>query len=133
MEDLPYVDEHAITIGAPRDQVWAGLGRYATRALGIGSGPLRRVLGTDPPSGFEVADSDPPDRLTLAGRHRFSRYRLVFVLDDATPGGTRLRAQSYAAFPGLRGRGYRTLVIGSRAHVVATRGILRAIRRECLR
>lgn len=50
-------------------------------------------------------------------------------LRDAPGGGTLLRATTYAEFPGLRGRGYRALVIGSRLHVVATRGMLRSVAR----
>lgn len=34
------------------------------------------------------------------------------------------------AFPGTAGRGYRTLVIGTRGHVVAVRRLLRATRRR---
>jgi len=132
--DLPYVDEHTVTVPGGRDLVWAGLERHVARSLGIGDGnPLGRILGTEPRSGFAVAGSEPNERLTLAGRHRFSHYRLVFELDDGPAGATVLRAQTYAVFPGVRGRIYRALVIGSRAHVVATRGILRSIRRECLR
>ena len=85
--DLPYLDEHTLTIAAPHE------------------------------------------RLTLTGRHHFSRYLLVFDLGDAPDGATRLRATSYAAFPGPHGRVYRTLVIGTRLHVVATTHILRSVRR----
>src|SRR5262245_30600661 len=124
---LPYVDEHAITIAVPRDRVWAALRRYATKSIGFSGGsPLARILGTAPRSGFEVADEVPGDRLTLAGRHRFSRYALVFELHDAAGDSTVLCAKTYAAFPGRHGRVYRALVIGSRAHVVATGRILRA-------
>jgi hypothetical protein len=40
-----------------------------------------------------------------------------------------LRAKTYAEFPGLRGRIYRALVIGTGAHVLATNHMLRAIQR----
>jgi hypothetical protein len=138
--DLPYVDEHAVTIAAPRDQVWTALRQYATRSMGVPGGhPLARILGTDPRSGFGIAETIPGTRLTLAGRHRFSRYSLVFELHgDApdghgdAPDGTVLRATTYAAFPGARGQAYRALVIGSRAHVLATRHMLHAVRRLAL-
>ena len=43
-----------------------------------------------------------------------------------------LRALTYARFPGPHGRVYRLLVISSRAHVLATDGILASIRRAVL-
>jgi hypothetical protein len=128
--DLPYVDEHAVRIPVPRDLVWTALQRYVSSSLsGAEGSPLTRILGTEPRAGFEVFDSVPAERLTLVGRHRFARYRLSFELTDATHGATQLRAQSYAAFPGLHGRAYRALVIGMRLHVVATNRLLRSIRR----
>jgi hypothetical protein len=129
-DELPYVDEHAIRIAASRDLVWSALQRYATTSLRIPEGnPLARLLGTEPRTGFEVVESAPAHSLTLAGRHRFSRYMLRFELTEAAAGVTQLRAQTYALFPGLRGQVYRALVIGSRAHLVATNHILRSVRR----
>lgn len=128
--DLPYVDGHAITIATPRDLVWTALRRYAATSIGISDGnPLARILGTAPRSGFEIAEETPRQRLALAGRHRFSRYVLVFELHDMADDATVLRAKTYAVFPGLHGRIYRGLVIGTRAHVVATNNILRSVRR----
>jgi hypothetical protein len=103
-----------------------------------------------PRSGFGVAETVPGTRLTLAGRHRFSRYTLIFELRDAAPdgtvlpdstvlpdgtvlpAGTVLTATTRAAFPGTRGQAYRALVIGTRAHVLATRHLLHAVRRLSL-
>jgi hypothetical protein len=68
----------------------------------------------------------------MAGRHRFSRYRLVFELVDAADNETQLSARTYAEFPGLQGRVYRALVIGTRVHVLATNQILRSVRRAAL-
>ena len=129
--DLPYLDEHAVTIAAPRERVWTALRQYAATQLRVTRGGLlARALGTEPPAGFEVAESMPHQRLALTGRHRFSRYLLAFDLADTPDGATRLRATSYAAFPGPHGRVYHTLVIGTRLHVLATTHILRSVRRR---
>jgi hypothetical protein len=130
--ELPYVDEHATTIAAPRGRLWSALSRYAA-TLGVPDGhPLGRVLGTEPQAGFEVKESIPETRLTLTGRHRFSRYALVFELADAADDAVLVRAKTYAVFPGLHGKAYRTLVIGTRLHVLATNHMLRTIRRLSL-
>ena len=127
---LPFVDEHTIGIAASREAVWAALQRYVATSLQVGGGgPLATILGTQPTAGFEVSESRPNERLTLIGRHRFSRYMLAFDLADELDGITRLSAKTYAAFPGAHGRVYRALVIGTGAHVVATRRIMRSIRR----
>jgi hypothetical protein len=128
---LPYVDEHTLTIPVPRERAWAALRQYVT-ALGLPA-LLASILGTEPREGFAVVEEIPSDKITLAGRHRFARYKLVFELEEAEAAATVLRAKSYAAFPGLRGRGYRLLVIGSRGHVLATRRLLRAVARLSLR
>jgi len=131
--DLPFVDEHSIRIPASRDHVWSALRRHVDSSLGIGAGnPLARILGTEPRAGFEIEREVPRQQLSMVGRHRFSRYRLVFDLSDVADGETQLSARTYAEFPGLRGRVYRALVIGTRAHVVATKQILRSIRRTAL-
>ena len=127
---LPYVDTHAVEVAAPRDQAWGALQHFVDRSLVSGGGLLHTVLGTDPPAGFEVASTTPNERLELSGRHRFSRYLLAFQLSDGAPGTTRVAAETYAEFPGIHGRAYRALVIGTRLHVVATRQMLRAIRRR---
>ncbi|MGA9746144.1 MAG: hypothetical protein WBQ50_01685 [Nocardioides sp.] len=131
--DLPYIDAHDVSIAAPRDLVWTTLQRQLSSVSGGQAGnPFTRLLGTDPPGGFEVVEAVVSERLTLVGRHRFSRYRLVFELGDAHDGATHVRAETYARFPGLHGRVYRTLVIGSRAHVLATTHLLRTLRRLSL-
>src|SRR5690625_635700 len=128
-DELPYIDEHTVRVDAPRQPVWTALQRYVTSLLrGAESNPLVALLGPDPRAGFAVAESTEQQRLILVGRHRFSRYQLVFELTDDPGGGTLLHARSYAAFPGLHGRAYRALVIGTGLHVVATNYMLRAIR-----
>jgi hypothetical protein len=96
---------------------------------------LSWLLGTDPPGGFVVAEEIPNERLAMAGRHRFSRYLLVFDLSAAgsLDGETTVTAKTYAAFPGPHGFAYRTLVIGSRGHAVAVHRMLRSIRHGALR
>ena len=133
MSELPFVDEHEILIPAPRDHVWRTLRRYVDSSLGVGArNPVAWILGTQPRAGFEVEREIPAEQLDMAGRHRFSRYRLVFELADAADDETQLSARTYAEFPGLRGRAYRALVIGTRLHVLATNQILRSIRRAAL-
>ncbi len=127
--ELPFIDEHAIRIVASREVVWGALEQHVAALLrSTGSGLLTRLLGAVPRAGFETAERVPPNRLTLVGRHRFARYRLAFDLADAADGATRLRATTYAEFPGVHGFIYRALVIGTRLHVVATTHILRSIR-----
>ena len=134
MGELPFVDEHSILIAASRDHVWSTLRRYVDSTFGVSArNPLARILGTDPPAGFEVEREIPGEQLDMTGRHRFSRYRLVFALADAADDETQLSARTYAEFPRLRGRAYRALVIGTRLHVLATNQILRSIRRAALR
>jgi hypothetical protein len=129
MTELPYIDTHTIAIGAPPEAVWAAV----ARVMGVGGhdgvggrNVLARALGCVDDSGFHVARDERPERMALQGQHRFSRYELRFVLE---PGGV-LRAETRAAFPGARGAVYRTLVIRSRAHVVATRWLLAMIKRS---
>jgi hypothetical protein len=139
---LPYIDEHVVTVEAERIRVWYALGEV----LGGLAGPLAsrgaQLLGTDPHgphgdpliagstlTGFRVVVAEPPVELALEGRHRFSRYALVFRL-QAADGRTTLRAETRAVFPGPHGSVYRGLVIGTRLHVVAVRRMLRTIRRR---
>jgi hypothetical protein len=130
--DLPFIDEHRTTIEATREVVWPRLREYVDRMLAVDEhGLFTRLLGTEPPAGFEVSEEVPEERVVLSGRHRFSRYALVLELD---PSGeqTVLRARTFAAFPGPHGRVYRLLVISSHAHVVATRRILESMRKACV-
>jgi hypothetical protein len=156
-EQLPFVDEHSITLDRPPEQVWDALQRTA------------------PSTGFHVTESTAPSKLVLEGRHPFSRYALVFLIEpregdgsrtgdgggarvgagggaqvragggarvragggtrvgpgggrpDGHDGGSRARAQTWAAFPGPHGRVYRALVIGSGIHAVLVRRMLRRL------
>jgi Protein of unknown function (DUF2867) len=118
MERLHYIDEHAITIAAGREETWSA---------------LLRIMCRDPrnpasaPVGFVLEEALPPARYALKGRHPFAVYRWVFELDGETPQRTRLRALTWANFPGPHGRLYRALVIGTGGHRVAVRRTLRRI------
>ncbi|WP_328399872.1 hypothetical protein [Nocardia sp. NBC_00403] len=118
MERLSYIDEHARSIDANRDRAWKA---------------LLKVMCKDPndpssaPRGFQLDSADAPTRLALSGRHWFSRYALIFELDEEGSSRTRIRAQSWGEFPGLHGKIYRALVIGSGGHQVVVRRLLRQI------
>lgn len=146
-ERLPFVDEHATEIAASRQATWEALLRVVEGTVTSGSAPrLARVLGCADTTasgprplavgsalpGFHVAGCKGGSVLGLSGRHRFSEYALTFRLEDGV-GGTRVRAETRAVFPHLKGSVYRTLVIGTRMHVLATRRILAATRRRAER
>jgi hypothetical protein len=141
MSRPPFIDAYEVAVCAPPQRVWEAAGEVAAR-FGGRFGPIfARVLGctetaSDFPRtvvGFRVATADPPTALSLLGEHRFSRYRLDFVMRAAEDGMTYLRAETRAEFPGAHGRAYRALVIGSRIHVLAVGRMLDAIRRRAER
>jgi transcriptional regulator with XRE-family HTH domain len=132
--ELPFIDQHRLGLDVPPEVTWAALQHCARHSLGLRPGGVGAwALGTVPAAGFRVTAVTAGRSLALAGRHRFSRYELVFHVVPTGTGGSELCASSYAAFPGLRGGVYRTLVIRSGLHVVATRRILRAVRRQAQR
>ena len=129
MSDPDFVDEQRVLVSAAAPAVWEALGaslrpvERAGREFFTG-----RVLGAVPGTahgdpldqgsavpGFGVREAVPERRLVLAGEHRFSDYVLVFTLEERGR-ATQLSARTHARFPGLRGRVYRALVIGSGAH-----------------
>jgi hypothetical protein len=146
--DLPYVDEHQTVVAASPVDVWTalleavdkaftrpGAGGYA-RLVGCAdrtaSGPRPLAEGSSVP-GFRVVEAVPPETLVLAGRHRFSSYRLTFRIEPLDEGRSRLSAETRAAFPGPAGGIYRTLVIGTGGHVVVMRRLLSGIGRAAER
>jgi len=144
--DLPWIDEHSAVVDGDPQRAWDALvhvigrsfsdprrGRVAA-LLGCEdtttAGPPFPAAGASVP-GFHVAESQAPRLLALAGRHRFSRYALTFRLDPVEDGRmTRVRAETRAVFPGLAGRAYRVVVIGTRGHVLAVRSMLHGIARR---
>ena len=145
---LPHVDEHSVTIEASADATWESVlrvaegstdsarGSWVARLLGCAdveaSGPRPLAVGSAVP-GFRVRVAERPRELALVGSHRFSAYALIFRIDDLGDGRSRLRAETRAEFPGLKGRAYRGLVIGTRGHVLATRRLLGAVQRRAER
>ena len=141
---LPPIDEHAVEIEAGADRTWEALvatlprvfdtGASARAAAALGCSHTEAkgepsVIGSTLP-GFIVSRSIRPASLALLGQHRFSRYALVFRIDELDARRSRLRAETRADFPGRRGRAYRGLVIGTRGHVLVVRRILRSVRRR---
>ena len=132
----PFIDEHRLTVTAPPDVVWDTLVRFLGRWRGPAYRLGARLLGADPARssrgdleigstipGFAVARVRAGELLVLQGTHRFSTYTLVFRLSGAD-GGTTISAVSAARFPGVRGRLYRAVVVGSGLHRVAVRAML---------
>jgi hypothetical protein len=147
-ERLPHVDEHSLVVEAGSEATWEALLRAAegfvsargaprfARIVGCAdteaSGPRPLREGSAFP-GFHVATATAPAELALAGCHRFSDYALIFRLDELDGERTRVRAETRAEFPGLKGAVYRGLVIGTRMHVLATRRVLASVKRRAER
>jgi ADP-ribose pyrophosphatase YjhB (NUDIX family) len=138
--DLPHVDEYAVDVPADREATWSALERtvesvgsaWFARLLGcddtVPSGPRPLTAGSGVP-GFHVVAAQRPSVLALAGRHRFSDYELVFRIDPAGAGRSRLRAETRAIFPGVDGTAYRVLLMGTGVHARATRHLLARVAR----
>lgn len=130
---LSYIDEHSVEIRAAPDAVWEALWRVLRRSFGgsRGSRLFASAVGVrhrDPIAGFRIAEEEPGRRLVLEGEHRFARYRWSFDLADS-----RLRATTHAAFPGLHGRIYRTLILPTGFHARAVKRVLSATARAAAR
>jgi hypothetical protein len=102
-----YVDEHSVSLPVPPEEAYAAAGSLAERLVAPPTGRalvlLTRLLGTDPPSGFAIAEDQPPRLLSLAGRHRFSRYVMDLRVDPA-PGGSTVTVVTWADFPARAAR-----------------------------
>ncbi len=140
---LPHIDEHSQVVAAEPDATWEALQRVVEASVSSGGAPqFARIVGCADTAaagprplaagstipGFHVVAAEAPTELALAGSHRFSNYALIFRLDEVDGGRTRVRAETRAEFPGAKGALYRSLVIGTRMHVLVTRRILAATR-----
>jgi Protein of unknown function (DUF2867) len=140
--ELPFIDVHGVAVAATQRRAWESIREVVG---GTFRGPrtelFARLLGAsetrprgDPGepgsavAGFVVTTAEPPGELVLEGEHRFSRYALILRIVPADDGTCRVSAETRAEFPGLHGRLYRAAVIGTRAHVVVVRRLLRAVR-----
>jgi hypothetical protein len=142
LADLPPIDEQTVTVAGPPAAAWDAVLRTLGSSFGrrqahriaaaLGCEPATTVAWDEPAvgssvPGFRIVTAARPDLLVVAGRHRFSRYGIVFRFEPAG-GGTRCRAESRAEFPGVAGRAYRAAVIGTGGHAVAVRSLLRQVR-----
>ena len=135
MHRLPYIDEHSLQVSESKNLVWKNLISALKKSMGLPP-VLIRMLDCDPAvgtpefwgrigdsiPGFKVVEEVPEQQIVLSGRHRFAQYELTFLLADG-----QIRAQSRAEFFGVSGKLYRAVVIGSGAHKVVTRRLLRRI------
>ncbi|BCS31292.1 hypothetical protein TBR22_A04920 [Luteitalea sp. TBR-22] len=142
---LPFIDAYSVDIEAPARDVWDAVlalspGAHPSIALrafawawaadpaasnGLGS----HVLGAERP-GFAVCEVVPPATYALAGRHRFARYQLVFRIEQRGPGRSRLIAETFAVFPGWKGRLYRAALLDARLHAMVMWIMVRLVRRR---
>lgn len=133
MESLPYIDEHRTRVGASPERTWDAVVRLARGRLAHPAPVVFAALWRlEPASGFAVAEETAPRHLALRGRHRFSRYELAFDVAPS-PDGVMLSARTSAVFPGIAGRAYRALVIGSGGHRIIVRRMLAQIARSAER
>ena len=141
-DERPFIDEFDAQVDAPAAEVFRATTLSVSR---IFAGPFSRVftalLGcahrgasyTVPPvagqesNGFRVAEVGEPERLVLEGRHRFATYRLSFLIEPLGEKRSRVRARTDALFHGWHGAIYRTLVIGSGAHEILAKRMLKGI------
>jgi hypothetical protein len=143
---LPRIDEHYTEVEAPPEATWRALLALPRTFGDRASARFARILGCDPIDvsgapgepgstfpGFRVVRSDPPREMGLEGGHRFSDYTLDFRVEDLGDHRSRLAATTHAAFPGVKGQLYKTAVIRSRAHVLATKRLIHGVARQAER
>lgn len=144
IQSLPPVNEIAIEIAADPVRTWEALiatmprlldtrrSRRLAPLLGCSHTEAKgepSVIGATLP-GFLVARSVRPGLLALQGRHRYSRYALVFVIDDLGHGRSRLTAETRAEYPGRAGALFHALLVRNRGQLTAVHRILGAVRKR---
>jgi hypothetical protein len=133
MECLPFIDEHRTHVDTTPERTWDAVVKLVRSRLARPAPALLAALWRlEPASGFAVAEEAAPHHLALRGHHRFSRYELSFDV-DAGPDGVMLTARTSAVFPGIAGRAYRALVIGTGGHRIIVRRMLEHIARSAER
>jgi hypothetical protein len=110
--DLPFIDAHEVVVRAAPGAVWDAAADVVAGWGGPAGTIAARVVGcsdtkSDFPQsvlGFRVARANRPSVISLVGAHRFSKYALELSIQERRDGETLLQAQSWAEFPGCRGR-----------------------------
>lgn len=127
--DLPLVDVHSTGIAASPEFVCDALERIGPR-LGTDriSAAYGRLVHTEDAGPFHLERVERPGLVALAGSHRFSRYELRFRIEP-DGGGSIMRAETWAVFPGVGGSLYRAAVIGTGGHRVAMRLLISSLKR----
>jgi hypothetical protein len=143
IQALPPVNEISVEIAADPVRTWEALiattprlfdtrrARRVAPLLGCAQTEAKgepSVIGSTLP-GFIVARSVRPALLALLGRHRYSRYALVFAIDDLGPGRSRLTAETRAVYPGRKGSLFHSL-LARRGQLTAVNRILDAVRKR---
>jgi hypothetical protein len=140
---LSFVDAYRVEVAAGPERVWDATARLLPRIGGRFGPAFARLLGcseVERPAlgshelphaivGFRVERAERPSLIELRGRHRFARYALTFRIEPGASRGSVLIAETDAEFPGAAGRLYRAAVIGTRAHAVLVRKLLRTVKR----
>jgi hypothetical protein len=141
---LPPVNEVSIDIDADAVRTWEALiatipRLFDTRRARRGAGLLGcaqteskgdpSVIGSTVP-GFLVARSVRPALLAMLGQHRFSRYALLFAIDDIGHGRSRITAETRAEYPGRGGTLFQSLIIRGRGQLTAVNRILSAVKKR---
>jgi ketosteroid isomerase-like protein len=141
---LPAINEISVEIDADAIRTWEALiattprlfdtrrARRVSPLLGAAQTEAKgdpSVIGSTLP-GFIVARSVRPALLALLGQHRFSRYALLFAIDDIGHGRSRLTAETRAEYPGRSGTLFHSLLVRSRGQLTGVNRILEAVKKR---